>query len=387
MKRAMDKDKLQAVVVSETTASREEFQVSRGEFNSERLTLARELKGLTKAKLASLVDVTPATISGWEKGTIKPNRRSIAKTALALGVSVDFFYGFKVPEVGNPHYRSHRTTPKGRRVQARAYVKTIAMVLSAVEGKLSLPKVNLPSFPVDEDEKENSPEQVANLVRAHFGVQSGPISNMVRLLERNGVVVSFGEATSSAIDAYSTIVADLGRPVVVMFPNKGDYYRQRFDVAHELGHLVMHAENDDDEEYYKEEQANRFASEFLAPMHQVRDQLPTKIGRAGWQQLRQVKEQWGISMAALLYKSRQYGHIDYSTYKSAQVRISQLGWRTNEPGDVQGFEEPLLMPQVRERLMEKPFGLEEVVAEGNLLMDKLLNATARSAELLGKGYW
>jgi Zn-dependent peptidase ImmA (M78 family) len=31
------------------------------------------------------------------------------------------------------------------------------------------------------------------------------------------------------------------RPVVVLNPIKRDYYRQRFDLAHELGHLIMHS--------------------------------------------------------------------------------------------------------------------------------------------------
>lgn len=379
----MNKPILEVVQPTRDGSLGSSLRVTRSAFNAERLTLARELQGLTKAKMASLLELTPATITGWEKGSIKPAQSSIAKAALVLGVSADFFYGPRVPEVSDPYFRSLRSTPKYLRDQARAYVKTIAMVLATIEGKLSLPKPNLPSFPIDDDEKEYSPERVAHLVRAHFGVPSGPISNMVRLLERNGIVVSYGVFGDKVIDAYSSTVDDCDRSIVVITASKGDYYRRRFDVAHELGHLVMHAENYDDGQRM-EEQADRFASEFLAPIGQIRSQLPTKIGRVGWQQLRQVKEQWGISMAALLYKSRQYGHIDYSTYKSAQVRISQLGWRTNEPGDVQGFEEPLLMPQVRERLMEKPFGLEEVVADGNLLMDKLLNATARSAELLGK---
>lgn len=379
----MNKPILEVVQPTRDGSLGSSLRVTRSAFNAERLTLARELQGLTKAKMASLLELTPATITGWEKGSIKPTQSSIAKAALVLGVSADFFYGPRVPEVSDPYFRSLRSTPKYLRDQARAYVKTIAMVLATIEGKLSLPKPNLPSFPIDDDEKEYSPERVAHLVRAHFGVPSGPISNMVRLLERNGIVVSYGVFGDKVIDVYSSTVDDCDRSIVVITASKGDYYRRRFDVAHELGHLVMHAENYDDGQRM-EEQADRFASEFLAPIGQIRSQLPTKIGRVGWQQLRQVKEQWGISMAALLYKSRQYGHIDYSTYKSAQVRISQLGWRTNEPGDVQGFEEPLLMPQVRERLMEKPFGLEEVVADGNLLMDKLLNATARSAELLGK---
>ena len=54
------------------------------------------------------------------------------------------------------------------------------------------------------------------------------------------MLVVFSPPGAAAIDAYSFAAAD--RPTVVLNPIKKDYYRQRFDVAHELGHLVMHGE-------------------------------------------------------------------------------------------------------------------------------------------------
>src|SRR3546814_15933185 len=89
--------------------------------------------------------------------------------------------------------------------------------------------------------------------------------------------------------------SDLLRPVVVLNPSKQDYYRQRFDVAHELGHLVMHADAEPGSRAV-EEQANRFAAELLMPADEIFDLLPSKmngnvwgllakqIGRASWRE-------------------------------------------------------------------------------------------------------
>ena len=59
----------------------------------------------------------------------------------------------------------------------------------------------------------------------------------------------FAPQQSDAIDAYSVDTGFL--PIVVLHPLKNDYYRQRFDAAHELGHLVMHADAEPGNKNYR----------------------------------------------------------------------------------------------------------------------------------------
>jgi transcriptional regulator with XRE-family HTH domain len=60
-------------------------------FNSERLTMARQLKGLRKSHLARLIEMSPASVTAWESGAKQPSRATVAKLALALNVEPHFF--------------------------------------------------------------------------------------------------------------------------------------------------------------------------------------------------------------------------------------------------------------------------------------------------------
>lgn len=111
----------------------------------------------------------------------------------------------------------------------------------------------------------------------------------------------------------------------------GDYYRQRFDVAHELGHIVMHADAPSRGRVF-ENQAHRFASEFLMPASDIVDQLPSVTTKGGWTLLAILKERWLVSQQALLRRSHDLGKMTDVTYKNAMSTITTRRWRMAEPG-------------------------------------------------------
>lgn len=145
------------------------------------------------------------------------------------------------------------------------------------------------------------------------------------------MVVVFSGPGVAAIDAYSLHTAT--RPIILLNPVKDDYYRQRFDVAHELGHLIMH---DDAEPGGKvaEAQANRFAAEFLMPAEEIAPFLPSSTAGRVSAKLAELKEYWGVSLVALLYRARALGIVGDVSYRNAMVRMSQNGWRRAWPGRV-----------------------------------------------------
>jgi Zn-dependent peptidase ImmA (M78 family) len=132
---------------------------------------------------------------------------------------------------------------------------------------------------------------------------------------------------------------------MVMFnPAKGDYWRNRFDGAHELGHLVMHADAEPGSKVV-EDQANRFAAEFLMPEEDVADALPRT---ADWARLVALKAEWGVSMAALLYRARTLKVMKEVTYRSAMSTLSARGWRRQEPGPPRPLEAPTMLVRALE---------------------------------------
>lgn len=297
-------------------------------FDGSRLTLARHLKGLTKKHLAERIGKTPTAVAQYEKGT-RPSPATVAKLALALGQDVTFFMpGPRIDGPVNPHFRSLRAATQTERNQATAFAKVQADRFALLEREFEFPEVDVPEFPVDGSDVavDPSPEEAAKHVRETWGLGDRPIRHTIRLCENHGILVVFNSEQPETIDAHSFHTED--RPIIVLSPSRGDYYRLRFDVAHELGHLVMHADAPSGGRIV-EQQAHRFAAELLAPAAQLRRDLPA---RADWTRLVQLKEHWGVSVAALLYQARYLGVMSDVTYRNAMIRMGAEGWRRAEPG-------------------------------------------------------
>jgi len=164
----------------------------------------------------------------------------------------------------------------------------------------------------------------------------------VRLLERNGVIVLVLPPSTERVDAFS--IGAHPRPMVLFNPAKGDYWRNRFDGAHELGHLVMHADAEPGSKVI-EDQAHRFAAEFLMPAHSIAGELPPT---ADWARLAALKATWGVSIAALLYRARTLGIMKEVTYRNAMSTMAARGWRRQEPGHAKPLEAPTMLTRAVE---------------------------------------
>ena len=317
-------------------------------FDGRRLTLARQLVGLRKNALAAKIDKSPTAVAAYENNTKRPAPATVAQLCLTLGVDPSFFLpGPHQPAVNNsiPHFRSLRSTTQLARDQAFAYGMVAGDVGAALERHVEFPDPNLPRLSVDvDDEASKLPEEAARLLRKHWDIKAGPVGHLVRLAENNGVVVVFSPAQTAAVDAYS--FDDGYRPTIVLNPAKEDYYRQRFDVAHELGHLVMHVDAEPGSKIV-ENQAHRFAAELLLPEDELKDILPSK---ADWRVLATLKESYGVSLQALLYRSRALGVMSDVTYRNAIAYLSSKGWRRREPGEMPAVEQPSLYPRAVEIL-------------------------------------
>lgn len=330
-------------------------------FDGGRLTLARQLAGLKKVQLAKLIDMTPASVSSWESGAKAPNASAIARLSFVLGVEPQFFSAgaAAAPTPALPHFRSLRSTTQTAQDQAFAYGRLTADIAAIIEKSVEFPDRDLPSSPLSATEPSSTgPEEAARRARVHFGLPVGPVQHLVRLAERAGVLVVFSAPQTASIDAYSLEVGR--RPLIVLNPEKDDYYRQRFDVAHELGHLIMHVDAEPGGRI-AEDQAQRFAAEFLMPAQQIRSYLPATTTGRGWQTLRELKEHWGVSLQALLYRARSLGVMSDVTYRNAMMRISTLGWRRAEPGNVNVVEMPSLLPRAVEVLATAGIAAADVV--------------------------
>jgi Zn-dependent peptidase ImmA (M78 family)/transcriptional regulator with XRE-family HTH domain len=339
-------------------------------FDGARLTLGRQLAGLRKSDLAQYLEMSPTAVAAWESGAKRPTAVTVARLALSLGVDPGFF-AMRPDDVAalsaTPHFRSLRSTTQLARDQAFAYGQLAVDIATSLEKHVD----HVGGSDAD------GPERAARYVRDRWGMSAGPAPHLVRLLENHGVLVVFSPPQAASVDAYS--FDSRLRPVVVLNPVKHDYYRQRFDVAHELGHLVMHSDAEPGGRTV-EDHANRFAAELLMPAAEIRDELPATMNGAAWQSLARSKERWGTSIQALLYRARRLGTLTEVSYRNAMATLASRGWRRGEPGLITVLEQPSMLPRAVQLLAAEGITESHLRDQCRVPVDLFRTVTSRTPD-------
>jgi len=340
-------------------------------FAPARLTMARELAGLRKRDLADVIDRTAAAVSQYELGQSRPSGETLRRCAAALDVPVTFFTTGRPHlrlDTASAHFRSLRSTTAHQRQQALAHVELLWELIDQLDHVVELPKVDL-GLPIGM--RPGDPAATAGMLRKAWHVPTGPVVHLVRTLESRGIVLTqLPSVDAETIDAFSAALH--GRPMIVL-SRKGNPMRQRFSVAHELGHLLLHPEPAPGSRVHERE-ANTFAAELLMPAAEIRDRLPTPVDITA---LKETADGYGVSVAALAYRGKDLGVYSDSTLRRVMATLTKLGWRTDEPVSARyPGERPELLTRATE--LAAAHGLPT-----RLLADRLHLPLSRLRELLG----
>lgn len=313
------------------------------QFIPSRLIEARELKGLTRKALAELLEISPTTLSNYEMGRTVPTG-NIEELSTALDVPSGFFYlrGREERVYGAPFFRNALSARTKKSHTSLKQFTNIAYDHIAWIGRdIEFPVFNLPQSEKDiEDLSFNSTfiEKMASDTRKALGVGDGPILNLIALLENNGIVVIRNHSLDGhKYDGFNQIINN--RPLIILSSkNKTHtYFRERYSLAHELGHIVLHSHLQEEEALNAtklkliEKQANAFAGAFLLP----RTGFIRDVGRITLQNLIPVKSRWRVSIAAMVMRMHTLDIIDDDRKTSLMKQISFQGWRTKEPLDTE----------------------------------------------------
>jgi Zn-dependent peptidase ImmA (M78 family)/DNA-binding XRE family transcriptional regulator len=336
---------------------------------------------ITRAELARRANVSAAAISQYESGAMRPRAATLAELALVLNVPLAFLIESRqstpLPSVDTSFFRSLRRTTQRDRERAAAYAGLLAQLVAEIDQRVTLPPFEpVPDLTLDPDHEPERAETAARAIRRRWQLDNEPIQHVIRLIERRGVVVA-RLPLNRDVDAFSW--ASGPRPLVLLGEEKRNYERSRFDAAHELAHILLHAADPEPAHPRMERQAHRFAGSLLIPAEAITDQWPR--GRWDWNQLVRIKQVWGISIAALLIRGRDLNLITAAAYESKMKYVSRMGWRRREPGAQLPPEQPDLINQALGLLVQHGTTLEQIAEHGNLLsaaaLLKLLCLTPR----------
>lgn len=331
-------------------------------FNGERLRLARVALGLTLDQLGARVSATRQYLNQLERGIKVPTEEMTYALAAALGVAVRFF-GLPADPGIRPeqcHFRKQRTTPVSIVSQVLARGTLLDGFVSRLDSELDLPPVSFPDIPVT---GTGEIEEAAEEARRQWRLGTGPVSNMVRVVENAGAVVSFFGGVSERVDALSI---DSRRPMIIRSEAKPAACRLRFDLAHETGHLIMHRGVQTGDKL-TEDQANRFASAFLLPRTSFIHEFP-RSRFLDWGAIFELKLRWKVSAQAILRRAYDIRLISADQYRTGYIHLSKTGQRRVERHDSDiPTEQPELLPAAIQALeIEFPGAVERIAGDVGL---------------------
>ncbi|WP_156383712.1 XRE family transcriptional regulator [Pseudoxanthomonas sp. Root65] len=315
-------------------------------FQGARLRQARLIANMTATDLAERLEVSRQLVSAAENG--KPlGLEKMAQAASLLGVSIDYFYSPVPTELGGLHsainYRSLKRTPEFQKDRADAALAWAREVVLRFSELLEMPVVRLPEFPPRDPEELSWEmiEEISRSTRQFFGLGYGPIDKLVLLLENHGIVVGYAELSedmdgvSAWYESGPIILVKKGSPAV----------RSRFDIAHELGHLILHrhllAEDVDDPTRHDlmEKQAHYFAGAFLLPEEGF---VPEAV-RIDLDYLVKLKRRWKVSLQAMMMRLESLHVVTRDQLQRFFQNLSRRRWRKDEPLDSEiSAETPVL---------------------------------------------
>ena len=307
---------------------------------SERLKLARKRSGLSLRALSSAMDgvVSAQAIGKYERAEMMPSSTVAIALAQALDVPLSYLLSPSRVSLESVEFRKLAST----KAKDRAVVE--GEVLDHVDRYLQVEEI-LGLDIIEQNGLDGAPyrikaveeaEWAATSVRAAWNLGGGPIPDMTEMLEERGIKV-FKLSLPGSVDGLSCRVRRVGGddiPVVVCSTGKS-LERQRFTIAHELGHMVL----DIPPTVQEERACHRFAGAFLAPQ----DELMREVGRRrlnfGFGELIEIKHMFGISASALVMRMRDLGIITDATVRDIFGGIGSR-WRTEEPRPLERKESP-----------------------------------------------
>lgn len=300
------------------------------------LVLGRESRGLTQQELVSLIpNLNQGNYSKMEKGLLNIPYETIVNIAKELDYPVSFFYkkGVQTP-ISSFYYRKRISMAKKNLNVLEAKLDIIRILIDDLLDSIDIPHFSLPQYEVSDD---LSASEIAVRVRDFLKIPTGPIKDLVKIIEAAGVIVYFIKIDIDKFDGI-TLVTDKGHPIIFInqsLPND----RKRFTIAHELFHLIAHIPYSPLPAGRNEEaEANEFAGEFLMPYLECRYDLQD----LKYSQLPTLKSYWKMSKAAIIYRAKDICAITPEKYTYLNIELSRNGEKKRENGRVE-IDEPTIV--------------------------------------------
>lgn len=334
-----------------------------------RLKLARTAAGLSLRELEGQIDglVTAQAIGKYERDEMMPSSSVLIALARALKVSEDYLLNPADVELVGVEFRKKQLTSAKETAEVRSCILSEVERYLEVERILAIepPKPFLAAKRPLVESLDDA-EDAAGQLRKLWGLGEDPIPDLCELLEEKGVKVCALAMPEnvSGVQAEVRATNEQNLPVIVV-NSVHDGERQRFTLAHELGHMYLRMAGGVD----PEKACNRFAGAFLVPAKMLTREVGPRRKDISIRELFQLKARFGASAQAIAYRCKDLGIFEQSLFSQIFKVFSANHWRLREPNKLPGER-----PQRFERLCIRALS-EGVISEAKA--SELLGTTVR----------
>jgi len=296
-----------------------------------RLREIRLARGLTLEELAYAMDgqLTKQALSKYETGKSEPRPTMMLALAKALGVKAAELFGEPDYSIECLQYRTRAPMHPRSQERVEATLRVNLERRLRLEDRLGVARrPALPRRPQSAHTLADA-ENAAMGIRSKWSLGEGPIPNLTDVLERHSVHVFEVPGDVDFDGLAATARDDDGelRAIGIAENPDADGDRQRFNLAHELGHVTIRTAADLDEEAA----ANRFAGALLIPASLVYSEVGIRRSEISLEELILLKRSWGTSIQCILHRLRDLDVISQNHYQWWWQEIAALGYTKVEP--------------------------------------------------------
>jgi len=340
---------------------------------------ARKVARLSQTELADRIGVSRQAVSAYERGDKSPEPATFEKISDVLQQPVAFFTNGEGAVFGSSttkFFRKFGAETVRRNEACDVLGEWFVQTAKYLDGFVNYPNPSLFETAPSQPNARYSIDEINDIalsVRKQWGLGPGPISNVLALLESKGIVVCRYEMEGENVEAFSFWSGP--RPFIFMASEKEAGVRLRYDLAHELGHLILHrwVERSELEDRATlkavEAEADKFAGAFLLPS----TSFPNEVYTTRLDAFLPLKERWKVSIQAMVYRCRDLDIINEDQALNLYKQISFRKWRKKEP-----FDDPRRIPLEQPRLLKR--AIELVLESGRKHPDEILNELHLSAD-------
>lgn len=317
-------------------------------FFGEKLKSVRELNGLSRKELGNKLSLSEQAIWQYENQYTAPKFEIANELKSIFNVKAQFFYTEpfidNISKVENIAYRAKDRDARKKAKMETYFIDFTSYFLNEFESKLNLPitfitqlrdeSVHIYNQQTGSHDKLLQLERIAENARKKLNLAEN--SELLYKLELSGIYI-LEKNIGSNIDAYSTWTSQ-DKPFIILGNKKKSAVRRNFDLAHELGHLLLHYRFDMDslnkDEHKKvEQEANDFASFFLLPKEQFLEDFSTIQRRSNPDSYINLKMKYSVSISALEYRAYKLGLLSFEENRYFYATVNRKGYKKNEPLD------------------------------------------------------